>query len=74
MAFATRWMNVSIFALSTVAVCVAAPPDQAKSKPCTAPEYCQFHFWVGDWDTFDVENPNTFAARVSMHAAESAHC
>src|SRR5260370_27776727 len=66
MAFATVWMTVSIFALSTVAVCVAAPPDQPKSKPCTAPEYRQFDFWVGDWDTFDVDNPNTVAARTKV--------
>jgi len=30
-------------------------PQSAKSAACSAPEYRQFDFWVGDWDAFDVD-------------------
>src|SRR5579862_3385936 len=30
-------------------------PQSAKSAACSAPEYSQFDFWVGDWDAFDVD-------------------
>jgi len=33
---------------------------------CTAPEYHQFDFWVGDWDAFDFDNPNTKVARTKV--------
>jgi hypothetical protein len=36
----------------------AAPPQPA---PCSAPEYAQFDFWLGDWD---VSNP---AGKVGGH-------
>ena len=33
-------------------------PSEASAKPdaCTAPEYRQFDFWIGDWDAFDGDN------------------
>src|SRR5919108_895437 len=31
-------------------VLVGAPFDSAQGKPCSAPEYRQFDFWVGEWD------------------------
>jgi hypothetical protein len=36
---------------------------QVKRSPCTAPEYRQFDFWIGDWDTFEVDSPNKIVAR-----------
>lgn len=33
------------------------------ANPCSAPEYRQFDFWVGDWDAFDADNPGKVAAR-----------
>ena len=27
--------------------------DAEKPRPCSAPEYRQFDFWLGDWDVFD---------------------
>jgi hypothetical protein len=30
---------------------------------CAAPEFRQFDFWVGDWDTFDVAEPTKVVAR-----------
>lgn len=43
----------------TVAVClVAVAPaawgqDGGEAQPCSAPEYSQFDFWVGDWKVVD---------------------
>ena len=36
---------------------------QTQSAPCTAPAYRQFDFWLGDWDTFDVDAPGKIVAR-----------
>jgi hypothetical protein len=44
----------------------AAPADSPKPAACTAPEYHQFDFWVGDWDAFDFDNPTTKAARTQV--------
>jgi hypothetical protein len=30
--------------------------ESATSAPCSAPEYRQFDFWLGDWDSFDIVN------------------
>jgi len=34
----------------------AATPAAPK---CTADEYRRFDFWLGDWDSFDIDNGNT---------------
>lgn len=39
----------------------AAQP--ANRAPCTAPEYRQFDFWLGDWDTFELNSPDKVVAR-----------
>jgi hypothetical protein len=31
------------------------------SGPCTASEYREFDFWVGDWNVFDIGNPRKVA-------------
>ena len=31
----------------------AAHPQSPPSAPCSASEYHQFDFWIGDWDAFD---------------------
>jgi ketosteroid isomerase-like protein len=38
----------------------------ARRVTCSAPEYLQFSFWVGDWDAFDVDNPTTKVARARV--------
>jgi len=35
------------------------------SEPCSAPEFRQFDFWLGDWDAFDVGKP-TIVARTRV--------
>jgi ketosteroid isomerase-like protein len=42
----------------------AAPPPE--SRACNEPEHHQWDFWIGDWDVFDVGNPNTIVARVHV--------
>jgi hypothetical protein len=44
----------------------ASPTDSPKPAACTAPEYHQFDFWVGDWDAFDFDNPTTKVARTQV--------
>ena len=40
------------------------PQAQApKRAPCAAPEYRQFDFWIGDWDTFELKAPGKVVAR-----------
>ncbi len=39
---------------------VAQTPKRAA---CTAPEYRQFDFWLGDWDTFESNAPDKVTAR-----------
>jgi Domain of unknown function (DUF4440)/Domain of unknown function (DUF3471) len=41
----------------------ATQAQQAKAARCTAPEYRQFDFWLGDWDTFEVDSPDKVVAR-----------
>lgn len=42
----------------------AAAP--AKPPKCATPEYRQLDFWVGDWDAFDADEPNTPIARTHV--------
>jgi hypothetical protein len=51
--------------VSALASSSAQPPTGrgAAAQPCTRPEYHQFDFWVGDWDTFDVGKPAVVKAR-----------
>ena len=50
------------FAISAIGPAFAAAPASATpaaAKPhCSAAEYHQLDFWIGDWDTFDSDAPN----------------
>ncbi len=48
------------------AACAADEPQT--SSFCTAPEYRQFDFWLGDWDAFDV-GTTTPSAHVKIDRA-----
>jgi hypothetical protein len=37
-----------------------------QSPSCSAPEYRQFDFWLGDWDAFDADKAPTAVARVRV--------
>jgi hypothetical protein len=46
----------------------ASPPLAAEpaSASCDAPAYRQFDFFVGDWDTYDVQAPGEVIARNTV--------
>lgn len=55
-------LSIALFVMLAVQ---APPPSQApppKPYDCTAPEYRQFDFWVGDWDV--TTNPATRPANA----------
>jgi ketosteroid isomerase-like protein len=43
-----------------------AAAEAAKSSACLAPQYREFDFWIGDWNAFDVSDPNTIVARTKV--------
>ena len=57
--FDRPWM-----AMVAIAVALATPPaataaDAAPVSPhCSAAEYRQLDFWIGDWDTFEADAPD----------------
>ncbi len=55
--------------LTVVIAGASAPPatmadDAEKFKPCAAPEYRQFDFWLGDWTVFDPEGKQVGSNRI----------
>jgi hypothetical protein len=38
----------------------------APETRCTAPEYRQFDFWLGDWDAFAIDDPSKPVARAHV--------
>ena len=55
------WLKAGvIFALILVAITerpaarIVLTPQCPPSPPCSAPEFQQFDFWLGDWDAFDA--------------------
>jgi hypothetical protein len=46
----------------------AAPRTSAQSAEaaCSAPEYHQLDFWIGDWDAFDVSEPTIASAHIRV--------
>jgi hypothetical protein len=61
----TTWSSAGIAAgLLIVAGTALGPRLASASEPekpaaCSAPPFQQFDFWVGDWDAFEVDNPDT---------------
>jgi len=45
---------------------IVVTPQSPASLPCSAPEYSQFDFWLGDWEAFDADNPATPVARAKV--------
>lgn len=47
--------------------CPALASDTpAKPDACSASEYHQFDFWIGDWDVFDMDKPDEVVARARV--------
>jgi hypothetical protein len=53
---------IAVQILPTI-ICLAAQSSQPAA--CSAPEYHQFDFWAGDWDSFDFGSP-TKNARIRV--------
>jgi len=46
-----------VAALLAAALPAAAQAPAPAAKPCSAPEYRQFDFWLGDWNVESAANP-----------------
>jgi hypothetical protein len=57
-------------ALALMSVAGKAFADAPKTNPskCTAPEYRQLDFWLGDWDTFEPDGSGPSQARAHVDA------
>jgi hypothetical protein len=44
--------------IAFIAPAFAAPAATPASSQCSAQEYHQLDFWIGDWDTFETDTPN----------------
>jgi hypothetical protein len=47
----------------------ARAADESAKDFCSAPEYRQFNFWLGDWDAYDVGGSTTPSAHVKIDRA-----
>jgi hypothetical protein len=59
-------MAVLCICASAAPLRIAAAAEPAKAAACQAAVYRQFDFWIGDWDAFDVDNPNKVVARARV--------
>jgi hypothetical protein len=51
--------TLAVIAIACVMPAVASTASGTPSPSrCTGPEYRQFDFWIGDWDTFEVDDRN----------------
>lgn len=61
-------MRVFAFLCVFVAAAASAAGQRnSSSAPCSAPEYRQFDFFVGDWDVFDFGAESKVKARLRVH-------
>ncbi|HEU5041669.1 MAG TPA: hypothetical protein VFT84_12640 [Gemmatimonadales bacterium] len=57
-------VGLSLLAATAAGAQSAGPPPAS----CTAPEYRQFDFWLGDWDTYELPDTTTVVARLQVTA------
>lgn len=57
---------VCVILLLAIHVPAGTAEQGPRQSPCSAPEYHQFDFWVGDWDAFDAYNPSKPVARLRV--------
>lgn len=59
---------IALFATTTGPASRPIAPAQTTARPaaCTAPEYHQLDFWIGDWDAYDVGEPAKPVARARV--------
>jgi hypothetical protein len=56
---------LTVALMSATTRVLAAPPTTPAPK-CTAPEYRQLDFWLGDWDTFEPDGSGASQARAHV--------
>ncbi|ANP44982.1 hypothetical protein [Candidatus Viadribacter manganicus] len=49
---------LAVIALISALPAVATATEPPPSARCSAAEYRQFDFWIGEWDTFEMDAPN----------------
>jgi hypothetical protein len=50
---------LAAFSIALIIPAVAAPAVTSPASPhCTAEQYHQLDFWIGDWDTFESDAPD----------------
>jgi hypothetical protein len=63
---------LAVLGIALVAPAMASPTEKTITSPhCSAKEYHQLDFWIGDWDTFETdapEGPSVARARVETIA------
>lgn len=59
----SRIACVALFVLYGAGAAPAQTPNAPKPAPCSATEYRQFDFWIGDWDTYEAGAPGKIVAR-----------
>jgi len=45
--------------ICSVPAAASAAADTPAPARCSAPDYRQLDFWIGDWDTFETEGPSS---------------
>lgn len=65
----TTWLRIVVSCAAMFLTTSAARPARyvttvppAKAPACSAPEYHQFDFWVGDWNGFNMDKPSVVVA------------
>ena len=60
--------RVVLIAAFACVILSAAPctSSQPAGTECSAPEYHQLDFWIGDWDAFDVSEPTILSAHIRV--------
>jgi ketosteroid isomerase-like protein len=53
-------------ATSRATATTAAAQTNAQPAACAAPEYHQLDFWIGDWDAYDIGDPQKPVARTHV--------
>ncbi len=54
----------AVLLLGTAVLPGRAQTPKKAAASCTAPEYRQLDFWVGDWDTYDLDGAGNPAKKV----------
>lgn len=64
------YLRISFISLCLIASVAILPishgADTPKSVHCSAPEYRQFDFWVGEWNAYDLDAPTIAVAHARV--------